>query len=139
MGQLGLWYDPATDLVVEAEVAPPGYKQIQVGGKTGTAQVREITAAERARGVLRNNDIPWERRDHAVFVCHGPVHKPRYACAIVIEHGGPKEQYIGGGGAAAAPIAREVMRQVFLRDPSRRNAISLEGVQAAANPQESPA
>lgn len=139
MGQLGLWYDPVTDVVVDAETPPPGYKQIQVGGKTGTAQVRVITAAERARGVSNNRDIPWERRDHALFVCHGPTHKSRYACAIVIEHGGPKEEYLGGGSVAAAPIAREIMRLVLARDPSRRNAVTLDALQAAATPQESPA
>jgi penicillin-binding protein 2 len=139
MGQLGLWYDPATNKVVEAETAPPGYKQVQTGGKTGTAQVRVITAAERARGVLNNNDIAWERRDHALFVCHGPTHKSRYACAIVIEHGGPKEQYVGGGSAAAAPIAREVMRQVLLRDPSNRKGASLKTLSAAVELDRSPA
>jgi penicillin-binding protein 2 len=133
-GNLGLWYDPATNVVVEAETAPAGYKQVQAGGKTGTAQVRVITAAERARGVLNNNDIEWQRRDHALYICHGPVHKPRYACAVVVEHGGPMEQYIGGGSAAAAPIASAVMKKVFLRDPAARRAASLETLEASVDP-----
>jgi penicillin-binding protein 2 len=73
-----------------------------MAGKTGTSQVRRITAAERARGVIRNEDLPWNRRDHALFVGYAPIVDPRYAIAVVVEHG-------GGGSAAAAPIARDVM------------------------------
>jgi penicillin-binding protein 2 len=71
-------------------------------GKTGTSQVRNITAAERARGVFRNEDLPWERRDHALFVGYAPHDDPRYAISVVVEHG-------GGGSAAAAPVARDIM------------------------------
>lgn len=74
----------------------------EMAGKTGTSQVRRITAAERARGVWRNEDLPWERRDHALFVGYAPAHAPRYAVAVIIEHG-------GGGSKAAAPIARDVL------------------------------
>lgn len=74
----------------------------RVAGKTGTSQVRNITAAERARGVIRNDQLPWNRRDHALFVCYAPYHAPRYACSVVVEHG-------GGGSAVAAPIARDIM------------------------------
>lgn len=79
---------------------------LQIGGKTGTAQVRRITAAERAKGVIKNEDLPWDKRDHALFVSFGPVANPRFACAVVIEHG-------GGGGAVAAPIARELMLEAL--------------------------
>jgi penicillin-binding protein 2 len=79
---------------------------LPIGGKTGTAQVRRITAAERAKGVIRNEDLPWDRRDHALFVCFGPVPAPRYACAVVIEHG-------GGGSVVAAPIAREIILEAM--------------------------
>ncbi|WGH77802.1 penicillin-binding protein 2 [Jannaschia ovalis] len=71
-------------------------------GKTGTSQVRNITAAERARGVFRNEDLPWERRDHALFVGYAPWDDPRYAVSVVVEHG-------GGGSRAAAPVARDIM------------------------------
>ena len=71
-------------------------------GKTGTSQVRNITAAERARGVTRNDQLPWERRDHALFVGYAPYTDPRYAVSVVVEHG-------GGGSAVAAPVARDVM------------------------------
>ncbi len=77
-------------------------EDMQMAGKTGTSQVRNITAAERASGVIRNEDLPWERRDHALFVGYGPVETPRYAVSVVVEHG-------GGGSAAAAPIARDIM------------------------------
>ena len=50
---------------------------MQMAGKTGTSQVRNITAAERARGVFRNEDLPWERRDHALFVCFRAQRKRR--------------------------------------------------------------
>ncbi|WP_342236202.1 penicillin-binding protein 2 [Inquilinus sp. OTU3971] len=73
-----------------------------MAGKTGTSQVRRITMAERQSGVISNNDLPWERRDHALFVAFAPVQKPRFAAAVVVEHG-------GGGSAVAAPIARDVL------------------------------
>ena len=75
---------------------------LEMAGKTGTSQVRRITAAERARGVWKNEDLPWERRDHALFVGYAPVHTPRYAVAVIIEHG-------GGGSKVAAPIARDIL------------------------------
>ncbi|MDX2104216.1 MAG: penicillin-binding protein 2 [Alphaproteobacteria bacterium] len=85
----------------------------EMGGKTGTAQVRRITMQERERGVRRNEDLPWRFRDHALFVGYAPVHAPRYACACVVEHG-------GGGSAVAAPIVRDVLTETQRRDPSRR-------------------
>ena len=74
----------------------------QMAGKTGTSQVRNITKAERARGVTRNDQLPWERRDHALFVCYAPYDAPKYALSVIVEHG-------GGGSATAAPIARDIM------------------------------
>lgn len=139
-GNLGLWYDPADNSIVESPTQPPGRLQVQIGGKTGTAQVRAITAAERARGVKSNNQLEWRMRDHALYVCYGPVHKPRYACAIIIEHGGSDEVrfpgtagYIGGGSAAAAPVAADVMRLVLLRDPANRKAASIRTLEASAD------
>ncbi|MBL3554129.1 penicillin-binding protein 2 [Rhodovulum sulfidophilum] len=82
-----------------------------MAGKTGTSQVRNITAAERAAGVFRNEDLPWERRDHALFVAFAPVEAPRVAIAVVVEHG-------GGGSAVAAPIARDLtLRALYGRVP----------------------
>ncbi|MFN3605973.1 MAG: penicillin-binding protein 2, partial [Cypionkella sp.] len=75
---------------------------MEMCGKTGTSQVRNISVAERAAGVVRNEDLPWNRRDHALFVGFAPAAAPRYAVAVVVEHG-------GGGSTAAAPIARDAL------------------------------
>ncbi|WP_319825702.1 penicillin-binding protein 2 [Thalassovita sp.] len=86
-------------------------EEFRMAGKTGTSQVRNITAAERARGVTRNEDLPWDRRDHALFVNFAPFDNPRIAVAVVVEHG-------GGGSAAAAPIARDITLQaLYGEDP----------------------
>ena len=82
-----------------------------MAGKTGTSQVRNITAAERARGVSKNEDLPWRRRDHALFVGFAPYDNPRYAVSVIVEHG-------GGGSKAAAPIARDIlMRALYGPEP----------------------
>lgn len=78
----------------------------RMAGKTGTSQVRNITAEERARGVYRNEDLPWERRDHALFVAYAPANAPEIAVSVVVEHG-------GGGSTAAAPIARDIVLQAL--------------------------
>ena len=84
---------------------------MRMAGKTGTSQVRNITAAERARGVTSNNDLPWNRRDHALYVNFAPYEAPTIAVSVVVEHG-------GGGSAAAAPIARDVTLQALYKgDP----------------------
>ena len=83
-------------------------------GKTGTAQVRRISAAERKRGVIRNEALPWKQRDHALFVAFAPADAPRYACSVIIEHG-------IAGGRYAAPIARDVLS--FLFEPKRALAV----------------
>ncbi len=83
----------------------------RMAGKTGTSQVRNITTAERARGVYRNEDLPWERRDHALYVNYAPYDAPRIAVAVIVEHG-------GGGSTAAAPIARDITLQaLYGEDP----------------------
>jgi penicillin-binding protein 2 len=86
-------------------------KDMRMAGKTGTSQVRNITAKERASGVRSNKDLPWERRDHALFVDFAPYDNPRVAVAVVVEHG-------GGGSTAAAPIARDITLQaLYGEDP----------------------
>jgi penicillin-binding protein 2 len=82
---------------------------VLLAGKTGTAQVRRITMAERRAGVLSNASLPWKFRDHGLFICFAPFDKPRYAAAVVIEH--------GGGSGAAYPIARDVL--TFLYDKGK--------------------
>ncbi len=81
-----------------------------MAGKTGTAQVRKLTAALRGRN---SDSIPWKFRDHGLFVAFAPVKEPRYAISVIVEHG-------GGGSKAAAPIAKEVMTVVAQRDPARK-------------------
>ncbi|MFM2130280.1 MAG: Peptidoglycan transpeptidase penicillin binding protein MrdA, partial [Pseudomonadota bacterium] len=83
----------------------------EIAGKTGTSQVRRITLAERETGVRKNEDLPWKERDHALFVAYAPAHAPKYAIAVIVEHG-------GGGSAVAAPIARDVMMETLKRDPA---------------------
>ena len=61
---------------------------ILMAGKTGTAQVRRITMAERRAGVRRDASLPFKLRDHALFIGYAPFDKPRYAVATIIEHGG---------------------------------------------------
>jgi penicillin-binding protein 2 len=61
---------------------------VMIAGKTGTAQVRRITMAERAGGVRGNASLPFKLRDHALFLGYVPFDKPRYAVATIIEHGG---------------------------------------------------
>ncbi|TQM92719.1 penicillin-binding protein 2 [Roseinatronobacter monicus] len=73
-----------------------------MAGKTGTSQVFSITRAERDAGVRRQEDLPWNRRNHALFVNYAPVEAPRIAVSIVVEHG-------GGGSSTAAPIGRDIM------------------------------
>jgi penicillin-binding protein 2 len=71
---------------------------MRMAGKTGTSQVRSV--------VVNNSEVPWEQRDHALFVGYAPYDKPRYACAVLVEHG-------GGGSSAAAPIARDALLQAL--------------------------
>ncbi|SEM22558.1 peptidoglycan glycosyltransferase [Roseovarius azorensis] len=78
----------------------------RMAGKTGTSQVRNITATERAGGVISNKNLPREQRDHALFVNFAPFDTPRIAVAVVVEHG-------GGGSTAAAPIARDITLQAL--------------------------
>jgi len=61
---------------------------VALAAKTGTAQVRRITMAERRSGVLKNGQLPFKLRDHALFVCFAPADNPRYAAGIVLEHNG---------------------------------------------------
>lgn len=78
----------------------------KIAGKTGTSQVRFITKRERELGVIKNEDLPWERRDHALFVAFAPFNDPKYAISVVVEHG-------GGGSKVAAPIAKDVMARAL--------------------------
>ncbi len=95
----------------KARIKDPAFA---MGGKTGTSQVRRISRAEREKGVLKNAELPWDQRDHALFVGYAPVHQPRYAVSVVVQHG-------GGGSAVAAPIARDILQIAQDRDSARRD------------------
>lgn len=97
---------------------------MSMGGKTGTAQVRRISAAERARGVKKNRDLPWKLRDHGLFVGFGPVDEPRYAVSVVLQHGSSSRY--------AVPIARDIMRETLWRDPLRLGPEDLRRKQTAS-------
>ena len=80
-------------------------------GKTGTSQIRSITAEERELKI-KQKDLPYKRRDHALFTAFAPYKNPRYALSIVIEHGGT-------GSSAAAPIAKKILKKVLDRQQLR--------------------
>ena len=78
----------------------------KMAGKTGTSQVRVISEKEREEGIIKNKDLPWNKRDHGLYVGFGPVDNPKYAVSVVIEHG-------GSGSRAAAPIASNIFKFLF--------------------------
>lgn len=85
----------------------------RMAGKTGTAQVRRITAEERARGRVRGGDeIARELRDHALFVGYAPHDAPKYAVSVIVEHG-------EGGSRTAAPVAKDIMVAALRMDSGR--------------------
>ena len=86
-------------------------------GKTGTSQVKRITKAQRAAGV-KQEDLPWKHRHHALFVGYAPYKDPRYACAVVVEHG-------GSGSGAAAPVARDLLLAAQQINPAAKPLVSM--------------
>ena len=92
----------------------------QFAGKTGTSQVKRITAKERELD-LKTKDIAYINRDHALYTAFGPYKNPRYALSIVIEHG-------GSGSSAAAPLAKKLFKLIIdrhdLREESKKKEIT---------------
>lgn len=86
------------------------YKGIKMGGKTGTTQVRRISMKERQSGILKDSELPWHLRNHALFVGYAPHDNPKYAVAVLVEHG-------GGGSSVAAPIAKKILLDAVKLDP----------------------
>lgn len=76
------------------------YHGQRMGGKTGTTQVRRITMKERREGIKKESELPWRLRNHALFVGYAPHDNPKYAVAVLVEHG-------GGGSSVAAPLAEK--------------------------------
>tara|TARA_B100001059_G_scaffold181517_1_gene182493 strand:- start:1843 stop:3810 length:1968 start_codon:yes stop_codon:yes gene_type:complete len=83
----------------------------QFAGKTGTSQVKRITDKQRALE-LKTLDIPYNERDHALYIAFGPYKNPRYAISVVIEHG-------GSGSSTAAPIAKKLFKLIIDRHEMR--------------------
>ena len=87
--------------------------EIEMGGKTGTAQVRRITGGQRGQSGA------WKYRDHGLFVCFAPTSNPRYAASVVIEHG-------MGGSRAAAPVAKDVLTYLFDKEKAMAALVEME-------------
>jgi len=93
---------------------------VLMAGKTGTAQVRRITMAERNSGGVRSNEsLQWRMRDHSLFVGFAPADNPRYACSIIAEHG-------GFGAQVAAPACRDTLLYLFDKDKAMKALLPLE-------------
>jgi penicillin-binding protein 2 len=84
----------------------------RLAGKTGTAQVRRISAEERAKGIRLGDAIVRELRDHALFVAYAPADNPRYAVSVIVEHG-------EGGSRTAAPVGRDILAAALRMDSGR--------------------
>lgn len=78
----------------------------QMGGKTGTTQVRRISMKERLSGIIRDEQLPWKLRNHAWFMGFTPVDNPKYAVAVIVEHG-------SSGSGVAAPIASQILQKAL--------------------------
>ena len=85
----------------------------QFAGKTGTAQVKKITEKERELD-LKTFEIPYEQRDHALYIAYGPYINPRYAVSVIIEHG-------GNGSTTAAPMAKKLFKLIIDRHKIRQS------------------
>ena len=83
----------------------------QFAGKTGTAQVKKITERDRELD-LKTFEIPYEERDHALYIAFGPYKNPRYALSILVEHG-------GNGSTTAAPMAKKLFKLIIDRHSLR--------------------
>lgn len=91
-------------------ITNPGF---EMAGKTGTAQVRKISEAEHLAGVIKNDKLPWKLRDHALFIAYAPVSNPRYAAAIVQEHGAIESH-------PHVQMVRDILLYAQQRDPLKR-------------------
>ncbi len=81
----------------------------QMAGKTGSAQVKRISMRERQSGVIKQEDLPWKYRDHALFVAYAPYDNPKYGIAVMVEHG-------RSGSKVAAPIAAGMLLEALKLD-----------------------
>ena len=85
------------------------FNGLKMAGKTGTTQVRRITMKERQTGIIKQEDLPWKYRNHALFVGYAPHDNPRYAVVVLVEHG-------RGGSTVAAPIGSKLLLEALKLD-----------------------
>jgi penicillin-binding protein 2 len=88
-------------------------------GKTGSSQIKRFTQAQREAEV-KQIDLNYKDRDHALFIAFAPYKDPKYAISVVVEHG-------GSGGSAAAPIAKKVIKKVIERHNLRQKINNAPG------------
>ena len=88
-------------------------------GKTGSSQIKRFTEEQREAEV-KQIDLDYKDRDHALFIAFAPYKDPKYAISVVVEHG-------GSGGSAAAPLAKKIIKKVIERDELRKKINSLLG------------
>ena len=75
---------------------------IEVAGKTGTVQVIQ------QKTWTKNEDLPYEQRDHAWFASYATGGDKQLVVVILVEHG-------GHGSTAAAPLAKRLY-EIYFRD-----------------------
>ena len=86
-------------------------KKYRYAGKTGTSQTKKITAKQRELD-LKQSELPYEERDHALFTAFAPFDNPRYALSVVIEHG-------GSGSSGAAPLVKTLIKKLIDKNEER--------------------
>ena len=105
----------STGTAIASKIEEPG---MEMGGKTGTGQVKRITMRQRREGI-KNEDLAWRSRHHALFVGYAPMDNPQYICSVVVEHG-------IGGSRTAAPLAKDLMEEIQKRAPARVEMASIK-------------
>ena len=88
-------------------------KKFTFAGKTGSSQIKKFTEEQREAEV-KQEDLDYKSRDHALFIAFAPVSDPKYAISVVVEHG-------GSGSKSAAPIAKKVIKKVIERHELRQS------------------
>jgi penicillin-binding protein 2 len=97
-------------------------KKFMFAGKTGSSQIKRFTQEQREAEV-KQEDIDYLSRDHALFVAFAPYSDPKYAISVLVEHG-------GSGSRAAAPLAKKVIKKVLERDELRKLQKNLSGIES---------
>ena len=94
-------------------------KKYTFAGKTGSSQIKRFTDAQREAEV-KQEDIDYKSRDHALFIAFAPYKNPQYAISVVVEHG-------GSGSSSAAPVAKKIIKKVLERHRLRQGVNSSIG------------